>query len=369
MAKSGTVSKSLEELSEELYRVSRTVRRIESGQIPLKLVSVGVFLIVCYTGALVAEGIFYSRQAWNQLADAVPGLKGPNDRAKDIAKDFEMKPLKEGDKVAGLIVSSIYLDPDRTDDNGNPNHMGVDLAGPIGTPYYAPGKVAVACFIPSQTGGGGYMAEFQHAGMTWQLMHLLEGSCVSGPAEPGKVIGKLGNTGRSTGPHLHLQLLDGDRNFIEPMRGHAAAVLYSKPNNGTINIDALRQAIIGKESGGNFSAVNPDSGALGYGQVMPENVASWTKSALGYSLSPAQFLADPDAQIATINYKLNEYVQSQLDAGHPEDIAVRRVASMWYSGRADLYDDQRPQPYGGTIYESIQSYTLGVLSKYRQFSR
>lgn len=53
------------------------------------------------------------------------------------------------------------------------------------------------------------------------------------------------------------------------MRGHAAAVLYNKPNNGTINIDALQQAIIGKESGGDFSAVNPDSEALGYGQVMP----------------------------------------------------------------------------------------------------
>ena len=65
-----------------------------------------------------------------------------------------------------------------------------------------------------------------------------------------------------------------DRNFVEPMRGHAAAVLFSKPDNGTINIDALRQAIIGKESEGDFSAVNPDSEALGYGQVMPENVAS-----------------------------------------------------------------------------------------------
>jgi hypothetical protein len=360
MAKSGTVSQSLEELSDELRRVSRAVKRIESGQIPLKLAVVGIFLVVCYTGALVAEGVFYGRQAWNQLADAVPGLKGPSDRANDIAKDFEMKPLKEGDKVAGLIVSSIYLDPDRD------NHMGVDLAGPIGTPYYAPGKVAVACFDPSQTNGGGYMAEFQQAGMTWQLMHLLEGSCVTGPAAPGNVIGKLGNTGRSTGPHLHLQLLDRDRNFVEPMRGHAAAVLYSKPDNGSINIDALRQAIIGKESRGDFSAVNPDSEALGYCQVMPENVASWTKAALGYSLSPAQFLADPDAQIATINHKLNEYVQQQLVAGHPEELAVRRVASMWYSGRADLYNNGRRQFYDGNEYPSIRDYTLDVWRKYQR---
>lgn len=349
----------MEELADELKRVSKAVRRIESGQIPLKLASVGIFLVVCYTGALVAEGVFYSRQAWQQLADAVPGLKGPNDRAKEIAKDFEMKPLKIGDKVADLEVTSTFKDPSRD------NHMGVDLAGPVGTPYYAPGNVTVQCFEPSQTNGGGYTAEFKHAEMTWQLLHLLEGSCVPGPADAGAVIGKLGNTGHSTGPHFHLQLLDGDRNFIEPMRGHAAAVLYKNTSNGKVNIDALRQAIIGKESGGNFSAVNPDSGALGYGQVMPANVASWTRAALGQSLSPAQFLADPDAQIATINHKLNEYVQHQLEAGYSEEIAVRRVAAMWYSGQAALYEDERPQPYGDTVYDSIKGYTLEVLSKYQ----
>ncbi|MEM6837677.1 MAG: M23 family metallopeptidase [Cyanobacteria bacterium P01_C01_bin.120] len=365
MGKSGTVSKSLDELADELKRVSRTVRRIESGQIPLKLASVGIFLVVCYTGALVAEGVFFGRQAWNQLADVVPGLEGPKDREKAVAKDFEMKPLRMEDTVAGLIVSSTYLDPTRSNLETGYEHRGVDLAGPVGTPYYAPGAVAVACYSPGQTGGGGYMAQFEHADMTWQLMHLLEGSCVDGPAEQGAVIGKLGNTGRSTGPHLHLQLLDGDRNFIKPMRGHAAAVLYKKTaSSGAVNIDALRRAIIGKESAGNFRAVNPDSGALGYGQVMPANVASWTRAALGQALSPAQFLADPDAQLATINHKLNEYVQHQIDAGYSEELAVRRVASMWYSGQADLYDDQRSQPYGSTVYESIQSYTLGVLSKY-----
>jgi murein DD-endopeptidase MepM/ murein hydrolase activator NlpD len=364
MAKSGTVSQSLDELADELKRVSRTVKRIESGQIPLKLASVGIFLVVCYTGALVAEGVFYGRQAWNQLADVVPGLKGPNDRARDIAKDFEMIPLKEGDKVAGLIVSSTYLDPTRSNPAIGYEHRGVDLAGPVGTPYYAPGAVTVKCF--PNAGSAGNMAEFQHAGMTWQLMHLLDNSCVAGQAEPGKVIGKLGNTGRSTGPHLHLQLLDGNQNFIEPMRGHAAAVLYKNTSNGKVNIDALRRAIIGKESGGNFSAVNPDSGALGYGQVMPANVASWTKAALGQALSPAQFLADPDAQIATINHKLNEYVQQQLEAGYSEENAVRRVASMWYSGRADLYNNGRRQFYDGNEYPSIRDYTLDVWRKYQE---
>jgi hypothetical protein len=136
---------------------------------------------------------------------------------------------------------------------------------------------------------------------------------------------------------------------------------------GSAQIDALRRAIIGKESGGNFKAVNPDSGALGYGQLMPSNVGPWTQAALGRAMSPDEFLNNPDAQIATINHKLNEYLSQQLAAGHPEDIAVRRVAAMWYSGQAGLYNDTKPQPYGGTVYESIQSYTMGVLSKYNSY--
>jgi cell wall-associated NlpC family hydrolase len=136
---------------------------------------------------------------------------------------------------------------------------------------------------------------------------------------------------------------------------------------GSAQIDALRRAIIGKESGGNFKAVNPDSGALGYGQLMPSNVGPWTQAALGRAMSPDEFLNNPDAQIATINHKLNEYLSQQLAAGHPEDIAIRRVAAMWYSGQAGLYNDTKPQPYGGTVYESIQSYTMGVLSKYNSY--
>ncbi|MDV2992103.1 MAG: hypothetical protein N4J56_001757 [Chroococcidiopsis sp. SAG 2025] len=73
---------------------------------------------------------------------------------------------------------------------------------------------------------------------------------------------------------------------------------------GSSGGSSLYQAIIGKESGGNYRAVNPDSGALGLGQVMPANVASWTKAALGKSLTPQQFLNDRAAQEKTIEYKL-----------------------------------------------------------------
>jgi len=138
--------------------------------------------------------------------------------------------------------------------------------------------------------------------------------------------------------------------------------------SGPINLNRLRQAIFGKESGGNFSAVNPDSGALGIGQVMPENVGPWTQKHYGRRLTPKQFLASKDAQLAVANGQLGEIIQQQLKAGYKPETAIRRAASIWYSGRGDLYDDGRPQYSNGRRYPSIREYTLDILNRYRRGS-
>jgi hypothetical protein len=133
---------------------------------------------------------------------------------------------------------------------------------------------------------------------------------------------------------------------------------------GSINIDNLRRAIVGKESGGSFSVVNRDSGALGYGQVMPANVPSWTKEHYGRSLTPKQFLASKEAQLAVVNGQISKIVRQQLAAGYKGDVAIRRAAAIWYSGQGNLYDDRRPQSTNGQSYPSIRDYTLDILRRY-----
>jgi hypothetical protein len=131
-------------------------------------------------------------------------------------------------------------------------------------------------------------------------------------------------------------------------------------------LTALRRAIVGQESAGKFWIVNPDSGALGYGQLLRENVAPWTKAALGRALTPEEFLANPDLQIKTIDHKLNEYLQRALayTGGNDEEVAIRRVASAWYSGNPELWDNTRPQYSNGRRYPSIESYTRSVWRRY-----
>ena len=151
----------------------------------------------------------------------------------------------------------------------------------------------------------------------------------------------------------------GGRNGRGPFMRSTTATI------GPVNVNRLRQAIVGKESGGNFSAVNPDSGALGYGQVMPYNVGPWTQKHYGRRLTPEQFLASRDAQLAVVNGQIGEIVQQQLAAGYKGDIAIRRAAAIWYSGRGNRYDDNRPQFYKGRRYPSIREYTLDILRRYR----
>ena len=99
---------------------------------------------------------------------------------------------------------------------------------------------------------------------------------------------------------------------------------------------------------------------------MPANVASWTTAALGYPVSQREYLRSPDIQMAVINDRFRKMMQEQSALGYTGDILVRRVASIWYSGNAGLYNNTRPQTYGAGSEPSIQSYTMDVGGRYRQ---
>lgn len=86
-------------------------------------------------------------------------------------------------------------------------HSGVDIAGNIGDPVYAAldGEVITA----EQMGARGKYIVIKHSnGLETWYMHL-NGMIVSAgdKVSKGQKIGLLGSTGRSTGPHLHFQVV------------------------------------------------------------------------------------------------------------------------------------------------------------------
>lgn len=90
-------------------------------------------------------------------------------------------------------------------------HPGLDFRGPVGAPIYAaaPGRVS---FV-GQRSGYGNCVEIDHGnGLVTRYAHMSgfrtqPGRAVGG----GEVIGLIGSTGRSTGPHLHFEVRIGDR--------------------------------------------------------------------------------------------------------------------------------------------------------------
>lgn len=154
-------------------------------------------------------------------------------------------------------------------------------------------------------------------------------------------------------------------NGFESIAGYQRDMPASAPI-GNIDPQRLIYAITQKESGGNYKAINPHSGALGWAQVMPENIAPWSKEILGYAITPRMFLRSPELQRKIVVGKVNKYLAQESAKGYTGVILMRRVAALWYSGRAHLYNNTRTQYTKGHAYPSINDYTLDVVRKYRK---
>ena len=93
---------------------------------------------------------------------------------------------------------------------GRRGHKGVDLAAPTGTPIYATadGFVSKAKWFSSY----GLFVSIEHGGkLQTRYAHMSRLNVADGQqVKKGDVIGFVGSTGRSTGPHLHYEVrVDG----------------------------------------------------------------------------------------------------------------------------------------------------------------
>ena len=96
-------------------------------------------------------------------------------------------------------------------------HEGVDMSAPQGTPIYAAkaGKVTRTAY---QEGGAGYYVSINHGdGFASIYMHMTHYIVSPGTyVNAGQVIGYVGSTGGSTGPHLHFGI-SYNGTYVNPM--------------------------------------------------------------------------------------------------------------------------------------------------------
>ncbi len=98
-------------------------------------------------------------------------------------------------------------------------HFGVDYAAPVGTPVWAAASGTITKRAAS--GGAGNLVELKHDdGLVTQYMHLskfAKNQKVGQHVDAKTVIGYVGSTGMSTGPHLHFGVKKNGAH-IDPMK-------------------------------------------------------------------------------------------------------------------------------------------------------
>lgn len=119
--------------------------------------------------------------------------------------------------VSGYTISSPFGNRKSPTAGASSNHKGVDMACPSGTPIYATraGTVTVASY---QAGGAGYYVSINHGdGFASIYMHMTRYVVSKGQSvAQGELIGYVGSTGISTGPHLHFGVSYGGT-YVNPM--------------------------------------------------------------------------------------------------------------------------------------------------------
>ncbi len=115
-----------------------------------------------------------------------------------LYKSGFMRPIKGG-RVSSVFGSQRIL-------NGIPKnlHNGYDIAVPRGTPVYAMADGIVRLAADNFYYPGNYILLDHGQGLNSSYLHLNKMLVKTGDrVKKGDVIGKVGTTGRSTGPHLH----------------------------------------------------------------------------------------------------------------------------------------------------------------------
>lgn len=101
-------------------------------------------------------------------------------------------------------------------------HHGIDLAKPTGTPLKAMSS-GIVTFAGQQQGYGNIVQIRYWDGTVSYYGHMNAIAVTVGqPVLPGQVVGQLGNTGQSTGPHLHLEIHPAGGADVDPVPWLAA---------------------------------------------------------------------------------------------------------------------------------------------------
>ena len=143
-----------------------------------------------------------------EMADEGGNKPAPN-LAASAAKDQNYYASNPTKSAVGYFVNPVPTGR-KTQGLHGPGHRGIDLGAPKGTPIYAAASGRVLIAKTGWSGGYGNMAIIEHPNGTKTLYaHMNKlGTSTGAEVTQGQIIGYVGSTGHSTGPHLHFEVFN-----------------------------------------------------------------------------------------------------------------------------------------------------------------
>ena len=153
--------------------------------------------------------------------------------------------------INGARLSSSFGMRKHPIDGYNKMHRGTDFAAPLGTPIMASGSGIVT--RARWCGGGGNCIKIKH-NSTYQTVYAHMKNFARGIKEglrvkQGQIIGYVGSTGKSTGPHLHYEVIENGKKInSQKLKLPSGKILKNKERKlfevNKIKIDVLKSELI-----------------------------------------------------------------------------------------------------------------------------
>ena len=168
-----------------------------------------------------------------------------DENGKSVKKALMKTPIN------GARLSSSFGMRKHPIDGFNKMHRGTDFAAPMGTPIMASGNGVVT--RARWCGGGGNCIKIKH-NSTYQTIYAHMRNFARGIKEgvrvkQGQIIGYVGSTGKSTGPHLHYEVIENGKKInSQKLKLPSGKVLANKDREifevKKIKLDVLKSELI-----------------------------------------------------------------------------------------------------------------------------
>jgi murein DD-endopeptidase MepM/ murein hydrolase activator NlpD len=158
----------------------------------------------------------------------IAAISASRDRRREVRQHASMQRRIHLDRWVRPVTS--YLLTAGFDDGGSlwstGRHTGQDFAAPIGTPVYAATRGTIVSASYDGAYGNKLVIAHPDGARTWYC-HLELFVRTSGRVRAGELVGRIGITGNTTGPHLHFEVHPHGRAAVDPviwLRDHHVAV-------------------------------------------------------------------------------------------------------------------------------------------------